>query len=137
MRSALSKIKRLQRVVSRRRKAVQALARAHAHVANLRRDALHQITMRLTRTKSAIVLEDLNVSSMMKNHHLAQAILDVGMYEFRRQLRYKGKWYGCEIRAADRFYPSTKHCSQWGDEERAGLGRTSVPLRTLRTGDRS
>ena len=64
-----------------RRKAIQQLAKAHYRVANLRKDSLHQATTWLTRTKSAIVLEDLNVSGMLKNHHLAQAIADVGLYE--------------------------------------------------------
>jgi putative transposase len=60
------------------------------------------------------VLEDLNVSGMVQNHHLAQAILDVGSYEFRRQMVYKGQWYGYQIILAPRFYPSTKRCSQCG-----------------------
>jgi putative transposase len=67
------------------------------------------------------VLEDLNVNGMMKNHHLAQAIADVGMFEFRRQLQYKGAWYGCDLFLADRFFPSTKRCSQCGHEREIGL----------------
>jgi putative transposase len=121
LKSALTKLKRAQRVVSRRqkgsanrRKAVKQLARAHFRVSNIRKNALHQATTYLTKTKSAIMLENLNVSGMMKNHHLAQAIADVGMYEFRRQLVYKGTWYGCQILFADQFYPSTKRCSQCG-----------------------
>ncbi len=121
LKGSLQKIKRLQRTVSRRekdsanwQKAVQKLGRAHPKVANIRRETLHQITTRLAKTKSVVVLEDLNVSGMAKNHHLAQAILDVGMAEFRRQLSYKGQWYGCEVIVADRFYPSTKRCSFCG-----------------------
>jgi len=128
LKQALAKLKRLQRVVSRRqpgsanrRKAVRQLARAHYRGANIRKDALHQATTWLARTKSAIVLEDLNVNGMMKNHHLAQAIADVGLYEFRRQLQYKGAWYGCEVFLADRFFPSTKRCSQCGYEREMGL----------------
>jgi putative transposase len=97
LKSALTKLKRLQRVVSRRQKgsanrqkAVRQLAKAHLRAANIRKDALHQATTYLTKTKSAIMLENLNVSAMMQNHPLAQAIADVGMYEFRRQLAYKG-----------------------------------------------
>ena len=121
LKSALTKLKRLQRVVSRRQKgsanrqeAIRQLAKAHLRVANVRKNAIHQVTSLLTKTKSAIVLEDLNVSGMVKNHRLAQAIADVGLYEFRRQLEYKGAWYGCEALVADRFYPSTKRCSQCG-----------------------
>ncbi|HVP49741.1 MAG TPA: RNA-guided endonuclease TnpB family protein [Candidatus Bathyarchaeia archaeon] len=119
--SRLRKIKRLQRGVSRRKKgsanrekAVRRLARAHLRVANVRKNALHQVTSRLARTKSAVVLENLNVSGMVKNHHLAQAIMDVGFYEFRRQMLYKGHWYGCQFILADPFYPSSKRCSQCG-----------------------
>ena len=121
LKRALTRLKRIQRMVSRRqkgstnrKKAVQQLAKAHFRVANIRKNALHHTTTFLTKTKSEIVLEDLNVSGMLKNHHLAQAIADVGMYEFRRQLQYKGSWYGCEVLLADRFYPSTKRCSQCG-----------------------
>jgi putative transposase len=128
LKRSLTKLKRLQRVVSRRQKgsanrqkAVRQLARAHFRVANLRKDALHQATTFLATTKSAIVLENLNVSGMMKNHHLAQAIADVGLYEFRRQLEYKGQWYGCEVLLADRFFPSTKRCSRCGNEKSISL----------------
>jgi putative transposase len=121
LKSSLDKIKRLQRVVSRRqkggtnrKKAVRQLAMAHLRVANIRKHALHQATSRLTKTKLAVVLEDLNVSGMMKNHHLAQAIADVGLHEFRRQMEYKGPWYGCQIILAPPFYPSTKRCSRSG-----------------------
>ena len=121
LKSDLNKIKRLQRVVSRRQKgsanrekACQKLARAHMRIANVRKNALHQATSLLAKTKSAVVLEDLNVSGMLENHPLALAIADVGFYEFRRQLEYKGQWYGCQIILAPRFYPSTKRCSQCG-----------------------
>jgi len=130
LKSTLTKLKRLQRVVSRRqkgsanrKKAVQLLMKAHAHVTNIRKDALHKATTSLARTKSAIVMEDLNVSGMMKNHRLAQAIADVGMYEFRRQLTYKSAWYGCQVFLANRFFPSTKRCSQCGQvKDNIGLG---------------
>ena len=121
LKQGLTKIKRLQRRVSRRepgsanrKKAVRQLARAHYRVANIRKNALHQATSWLAKTKSAIVLEDLNVSGMLKNHRLAQAIADVGLYEFRRQMSYKGGWYGCEVLIAKRYYPSSKRCSGCG-----------------------
>ena len=61
---------------------------------------------------------------MLKNHHLAQAIADVGLYEFRRQLAYKAKWYGCQVLLADRYYPSTKRCSRCGNvKAEMGLGQ--------------
>ena len=58
---------------------------------------------------------------MLKNHHLAQAIADVGMHEFKRQSLYKGEWHGCQVLLADRFYPSTKRCSACGEIREIGL----------------
>lgn len=118
----LKKLKRLERWVSRkekgkknRKKAARRLGKLHYRIACIRKDTLHKITSELTKTKSRIVIEDLNVSGMLKNHCLAQAIQDVGLYEFRRQLEYKGSWYGCEIVKADRFFPSSKKCSHCGN----------------------
>ena len=81
----LKKLKRLQRVVSRRqkggknrKKAVRKLAKLHRQIKNQRSNTLHQVTTRLAKTKSVLVIEDLNVAGMLKNHHLAQAIGDVG-----------------------------------------------------------
>ena len=122
LKGSLRKIKRLHRTVSRRqkgganrRKVVRQLAKAYARSANIRKNALHQATTWLAKNKSVIMLENLNVSGMLANHHLAQAIADVGWCEFRRQMGYKGMWYGCEVGLADRFYPSTKRCSCCGN----------------------
>jgi putative transposase len=83
-------------------------------VANIRKNSLHQATTWLAKTKSAMVLEDLHVHGMLKNRHLTQTIADVGWYEFRRQLAYKGIWYGCQVLLADRFFLSSKQCSRCG-----------------------
>ena len=92
----IKKLKRLQRVVSRRKKgsqnrkkAARKLAKLHRQITNQRHNTLHQVTTRLAKTKSVLVIENLNVSGMLKNHHLAQAIGDVGFSEFKRQLLYK------------------------------------------------
>ena len=122
----IKKLKRLQRVVSRRKKgshnrkkAVRRLAKLHRQIKNQRHTTLHQVTTRLAKTKSVLVIEDLNVSGMLKNHHLAQAIGDVGFYEFKRQLLYKANWYGSRVILADRWEPSSKRCSGcgWVDAE--------------------
>jgi putative transposase len=72
------------------------------------------MTTDLTRRKSVIVIEDLNVSGMLKNGRLSRAISDVGFCEVRRQFTYKGDWNACLILTADRFYPSSKLCSVCG-----------------------
>jgi putative transposase len=133
LRSCLKKLKRLQRAVSRkpkgsrnRTKAVRRLASLHHKIANQRANTLHHLTSRLAKTKSVVVIEDLNVAGMLKNHHLAQAIGDVGFYEFRRQLAYKAAWYGCRVLVASRWEPSSKTCSgcDWVDEDLTLADRT-------------
>lgn len=121
LRSRLKKLKRLSRAVSRkvkgsmnRKKAARRLAKLHYKISNIRKDALHKMTTWLTKSKSAIGIEDLNVAGMLKNRNLAQAISEIGFGEFRRQLDYKGKFYGCEIVVVDRFFPSSKMCHVCG-----------------------
>jgi len=124
----LKKIKRLHRAVSRkvkrsknRKKAARRLGRLYRKVANQRQNTLHQLTASLAKTKSVIVIENLNVNGMLKNHHLAQSIADVGFGEFKRQLVYKAAWYGASVVLADRWYASSKTCSGcgWVDEDLA------------------
>src|SRR5579885_1016371 len=94
----LKQLKRLHRVVSRRtkggknrKKAARKLATLYRKVANQRKHTLHQVTTTLAKTKRVIVMEDLHVRGMLKNHHLAQAIADVGFSEFKRQLVYRSE----------------------------------------------
>ena len=129
----LKQLKRLQRAVARKRKgshnrkkAAGRLGRLHRKIAHQRANTLHQLTSRLAKTKSVVVIENLNVSGMLKNHHLAQAIGDVGFGEFRRQLVYKAAWYGSRVVLADRWEPSSKRCSGcgWVDEQLTLADRT-------------
>src|SRR5690606_32909094 len=94
------------------RKSKMALARLHARIANIRRDTLHKITSWITNHHSLVGIEDLNVKGMMANRKLARSISDLGLYEFRRQLEYKLKWREGKVVIHDRFYPSSKKCSQ-------------------------
>ncbi len=129
----LKQIKRLHRAVSRkqkgsknRRKAARKLATLYRKVSHQRRNTLHQVTTRLAKTKRTIVIEDLHVRGMLKNHHLAQAIADVGFSEFKRQLLYKAAWYGSKVLLASRWEPSSKTCSGcgWVDENLTLSDRT-------------
>ena len=128
LRKKLNALKRASRSHSRKRKgsnnrrrAQRRLARMHARIANVRRDALHKATAAIVaRTKPdserprVIVLEDLNVFGMLKNRKLARACGDVGMYEFRRQVEYKARYAGCEVLLASQWEPSSKRCSCCG-----------------------
>ncbi|MEN8220773.1 MAG: RNA-guided endonuclease TnpB family protein [Pseudomonadota bacterium] len=120
----LKKLKRMQRSFSRRvkgsnnrQKIRQKIAKVHARIKNLRHDSLHKLTSYLTDHFGGIVIEDLNVSGMLKNRNLSRAIADIGFYEFRRQLEYKSKYKGNYLLIADRWFPSSKTCSNCGHKK--------------------
>jgi putative transposase len=127
--TARRKLARLSRAVSRKQspdrrtgqqasnrwhRANAARNRVHHRVTNQRRDAIHKLTTALAREYATIVVEDLNVAGMVKNHRLARAISDAGFGEIRRQLTYKTQWNGGTLIVADRWYPSSKTCSRCG-----------------------
>src|SRR6266702_3568899 len=128
LRKRLKRLQRLSRWHSRkqkgsanRKKAQRCLARMHARMAHVRQDALHKATAGLVaKNKPAdqrpamIVIEDLNVSGMLKNRHVSRAIADVGLYEFRRQMEYKAKDAGCRVLVVSRWEPSSQMCSGCG-----------------------
>ena len=121
LRSNLGRLRKAQRNLSRkrkgsnrRRKARAQVARLYARVANLRSDALNKTTTMLARTYSDIGLEDLNVAGMVKNHRLARVVEDAAFAEFRRQLEYKTARTGARLHVIDRWYPSSKTCSNCG-----------------------
>lgn len=87
----------------------------HRRLANIRNNYIHQTTTSIVRTKPCvIVMENLNVSGMMKNRHLAKAIQEQKLHEFKRQMIYKCEKFGIKFIEADRFYPSSKRCSHCG-----------------------
>ena len=123
------KLARAQRQLSKKQKgsknrdkARHKVARIHARIADRRRDHLHKLSTRLVRENQVIAIEDLSVRNMVKNHSLARAISDASWAQFRTMLEYKADWYGREIIAIDRFYPSSKQCSA------CGMLQDSMPL---------
>lgn len=97
-----------------REKARRKVARVYARITDRRRDHLHKVTTRLVRENQTVVIEDLNVSGMVKNRALARAISDASWAQFRALLEYKAAWYGREVIAVDRWFPSSKTCSACG-----------------------
>jgi putative transposase len=90
------------------------LGRHHHRISNVRRDFLHRVSNALVKTHDRLVIEDLNVTGMLRNHQLAQAISDAGWVEFARLLRYKQAWRCGLVVAADRWFPSSKLCPACG-----------------------
>ena len=115
------KLKKLQRQLSKkqngsnnRNKLKIKLAKVHEKIRNQRLNYLHQITSKIVNENQIICIEDLNVNGMMQNHKLAKSIQELSLFEFRRQLEYKCRWYGRQLIIIDRFYPSSKTCHNCG-----------------------
>ncbi|MET9037097.1 RNA-guided endonuclease InsQ/TnpB family protein [Streptomyces mirabilis] len=116
-----ARLARAQRELSRkaegssnRNKARARVAGIHARIADRRRDFLHKLSTRLVRENQTIVIEDLTVRNMLKNRTLARAISDASWTELRSMLEYKTQWYGRDLIAVDRWYPSSRTCSACG-----------------------
>jgi putative transposase len=107
-------LSRKQKGSRNRHDAAAKLGRHHHHIANIRRHFLHQMSNALVKTHDRLVIENLNVTGMLRNHRLARAISDAGWAEFARLLGYKQRWRGGQIVTADRWYPSSKLCPQCG-----------------------
>lgn len=90
----------------------------HRRLSNIRNNHLHQATTKIVKTKpSRVVMETLNIKGMMKNKHLSKAIAQQGLYGFKRKLKYKCEFYGIEFIEADKWYPSSKLCSECGHKK--------------------
>jgi len=117
------RLARMKKGSNRRNRQRIKVARIHARIAASRADFLHKTTTAIIQRADVIVLEDLHVKGMVKNHALAGAIADVGMGEFRRQIEYKAAWYGRTVEVIDRFAPTSKTCSE------CGVVQDKMPLR--------
>lgn len=121
LRKSEKRLTKLQKDLSRKKKGSKnrdkarlKVAKLHEKITNQRKDFLHKLSSKIINENQVIVIEDLKVSNMLKNHKLAKAINEVSWYEFRRQLEYKTEWYGREIIIAPSNYASSQLCSSCG-----------------------
>ncbi len=135
LKHAQKRLRRLERQKSRRKKGAKnrkktcrKLAKQHAHVANIRKDAAHKLTSYLSKNHALVAIEDLHVAGMLKNHKLAQAVSDSNFGGIRRQLEYKACWQSVHLVIIDRWYASSKTCSGcgWVDEDQDLSDRTFI-----------
>jgi putative transposase len=115
------KLIKLNRTLSRKQKdsrnknkARIKLAKFHEKINNIKENYLHQVSNQLLNENQVIVMEDLNVKGMLKNHNLAKSIQELSLCHFKEMLKYKAEWTGRYIVEVDRFYPSSKLCSCCG-----------------------
>jgi putative transposase len=116
-----AKLRRVQKALSHKQKgsnnrykARLKVAKVHEQISDARKDFLHKLTTQLVRENQTIVVEDLAVKNMVKNHKLALAISDASWGELVRQLEYKCDWYGRNFVKIDRWFPSSKRCGHCG-----------------------
>jgi putative transposase len=121
LRKAQKKMRRLQRSLSRRQKGSNGrtrmkvrIARLHMRITNVRKDYTHKLTTALSKRFGLICVETLNVKGMMKNSKLAFSFADAGLFEMKRQLRYKMPLRGGRLVEAERWFPSSKLCCECG-----------------------
>lgn len=121
LRNAMVKLKWMQRQLSKKVKGSNRrnvwkfrIAKQHERVSNQRKDFLHKATNEITNRFDLVILEDLNIKGMVKNHKLAGAISDCGWNMFETMLKYKSEWKGKKVEYIGRFEPSSKICSNCG-----------------------
>ena len=121
LKSKLKKLKYQQRQLSKKQKGSNSgqkqkikLSLTHEKITNIRKDYLHKISTEIVKNHDIISVEDLSVKNMMKNHKLAQSLSDVSLGMFYTMLEYKSKWNDKSFVKIDRFFPSSKTCSNCG-----------------------
>jgi len=114
LKTAQQHLSRKQKGSNSRERARLKVAKIYEKITNSRNDMQHKISMNLIRKYDMIALEDLNIKGMVQNYKLAKAISDSSWSSFVTKLTYKAQWYGKEVIKIDRFFPSSKTCSDCG-----------------------
>ena len=107
-------LSRKQKGSNNKNKAKIKLAKAYEKLNNIKENYLHSVVNSLLNENQVIIMEDLNVKGMMKNHKLAKSIQELSLYRFKEIMKYKAKWFNKEIIEIDRYFPSSKLCSTCG-----------------------
>ena len=117
-----NKIAKLNRRLARKKKGSKnrnkqkvKLQKAYLKLSNIRNDFWHKVSSKLCNENQVICLEDLAVANMLKNHKLAFSLADVGLGVFYQLIEYKSKIWDNTINYVDRFFPSSKKCSNCGN----------------------
>ncbi len=121
LRKTLEELAKAQRKLSKKQKfsnnwykAKKKVAKLHEKVKNQRQDFLHKLSKRIVDENQVIILEDLAVKNMIKNNKLSKDIADASWHKFYSYIEYKSKWYGRTVHKIDRWFPSSKTCSNCG-----------------------
>ncbi len=121
LKTSLKKLKYEQRQLSKKQKGSHSrlqqkrkLVSVHEKITHIRKDYLHKVSTEIIKNHDILVVEDLAVKNMLKNHRLAQAMSDVSLGTFYTMLEYKAKWNEKDYVKIDRFFPSSKTCSNCG-----------------------
>ena len=126
LQAALAELRRVDKAIPRSRKAhgrrgsqrrhrlYQIRRQLHARVKRIRQDCHHRPTSVLAQTYAVVKVEALHIRGIVRNRRLARALSDTGLGDFLRMLAYKCRWYGARFEKVDRWYPSSRTCSDCG-----------------------
>jgi len=121
LKNELKRLAKLQRSLAKKEKGSnrwesnkKKISKLYRRVSNKRSAVINEFTDYVTKTFNRIVIEDLNIAGMIKNHNLSRALSDVSLSEIRRQFYYKSVARHGELVIANRFFPSSKICSKCG-----------------------